>query len=37
MFTLELSDRKLWPWANMIPRWFVLKSKRDDCLLLKDL
>lgn len=37
LFTLKLSDRKLRPRANMIPRWFVLKSKRDDCLLLKDL
>lgn len=30
---LELTDRKLRPWANMIPRWFVLKSKSDDCFL----
>lgn len=34
---LELTDRKLRPWVNMIPRWFVLKSKSDDYLLLKDL
>lgn len=34
---LELTDGKLRPWGNMIPRWFVLKSKSNDCLLLKEL